>query len=294
MNGYFGGMKMLACTFLLWLRLTNVFAQVPYSSLRSTAVSIDHVPVVVRDLESIKNLLSETLHFKVKAGKPHAGIENCFVKFQDGTYLEFITPLDSTPDIGKYYTRFLKQRQGGTSLAISVQSAETVKKELRAKNIAFTSDSNQVWKTVEPSQSDLFYIEYADKSWKDTQQNTSHPNGALSLRSVWIISANVGEDTGKYSEFGFTNTGKEVLLDVPAHRLAVGSSTLFLIDQKNGKRLTSGFSARELTGICGFTLKVNSLGTLKNRLPKSDIVRVDTKRILYFLNEYNLFLEFIE
>jgi hypothetical protein len=288
------GMKTLVCILYLSLLLTKVFAQVPNSNIKSNAICIDHIPVVVHDLEQVKKLLSETLHFKVKAGRPHEGIENCFVKFQDGTYLEFIMPLDSTPVIGKYYTRFLKQRQGGTLMAVSVQSAETVKKDLQAKKMAFTDNSNRVWKTVEPVHSDLFYIEYVDKAWQDMKENTTHPNGALSLQAVWIISSNVGEDTGKYTRSGFTNHGKELLLGVPAHRLAFGSSTLLLIDQKTGRRLTAGFSAREITGICGFTLKVNSLGTLKNRLPKLDIVRVDTRRILYFLNEYNLFLEFIE
>ena len=64
--------------------------------------SIDHVPVVVSNIDSIKRILSAT-HFTVKEGREHEGIKNCFIKFQDGTYLEFITPTDSLQRIGKYY-----------------------------------------------------------------------------------------------------------------------------------------------------------------------------------------------
>ena len=285
---------MLLSLFLLWLFLAKVFAQEPTPNIKSNAISIDHIPVVVRDLKQIKKLLSETLHFKVKAGRPHEGIENCFVKFPNGTYLEFTMPLDSTPSIGKYYTRFLNQRQGGASLAISVQSAETVKEDLRAKNISFTDDSNLVWKTVDPAISGLFYIEYADKSWKDTPQNTTHPNGAFALKSVWMLSNNVKMDIRKYVKFGFTDKGKEMVLGIPSRRLAIGNSTLFLIDRKYGNQLTPGFRARDMTGIAGFTIMVSSLDALKNRLPKSSNVVFDKNRVVYFLNEYNLFLEFTE
>lgn len=279
---------------MLLLTLADVFAQEPNINIKSNAIAIDHIPVVVRDLVSTKKLLSETLHFKIKARKPHAGIENCFVKFRDGTYLEFIMPIDSTPVIGKYYTHFLKQRQGGNTLAISVQSAETLKKDLGVNNIAFTDDSNRIWKTVTPTGSDLFYIEYADKSWKDTPENTTHPNGALALQGVWIISNNVVADIGKYKKFGFSDAGKGLLSGVPLHRLTIEGSTLYLIDPKNSRALTGKFSTKGMTGIAGFTIKVSSLPDLKNRLPKADNVLFDKKRVVYFLNEYNLFLEFIE
>ena len=287
-------MKFLLSTFFLVLSITIIFAQVPDANIKSNAIAIDHIPVVVGDLKSIKKLLSESLHFKVKAGRPHEGIENCFIKFRDGTYLEFTMPLDSTPGIGRYYTRFLKQRQGGTAMAISVQSAERLKNDLRARNIPYKDDSNRVWKTVEPTLSDHFYIEYGDKSWKDTPENTTHPNGALALQSVWVVSGDVRADRERYATLGFTDIGKEVWMDLPVRRLTIGSSDLFLVDRRAGSTLTSRFDARDMNGIAGFTLKVSSLSLLKNMVPKSTNTLFNSKRIVCFLNEYNLFIEFIE
>ena len=124
--------------------------------------SIDHIPIAVNDLDKLKTILKNELHFTLKEGKIHEGIKNCFVKFQDGTYLEFIQPIDSLPTIGKYYTNFLKTRQGGTSLAISIKNADLVKKLLNEQNIQFNYDRNKIWKTIEPENADVFFIEYLD------------------------------------------------------------------------------------------------------------------------------------
>src|SRR5690606_26994131 len=139
-------------------------------------------------------LLSEFLHFKVKAGKDHQGIQNCFIKFQDGTYLEFTMPIDSSQAIGRYYSDILKKRQGGTSLAISVHNSDTIIDFLNAKSISFEVDSNRIWKTVEPKGIDLFFIDYSDKNWKDSKINTTHLNTALSLESTYILSTNIELD----------------------------------------------------------------------------------------------------
>jgi beta-lactamase class D len=123
----------------------------------SLFTSIDHVPIVVKDLEKVKNILKNELFFTIKEGKAHAGIKNCFIKFQDGTYLEFISPTDSLQPIGRHYTNFLHTKQGATSLAISTTNARMVKQMLTEQNTQCTDDSNKVWKTIEVQAAGMFF-----------------------------------------------------------------------------------------------------------------------------------------
>jgi beta-lactamase class D len=85
------------------------FINIPNEQQKNNSLfynSIDHVPIVVNDLENVKEFLRGRLHFTIKEGKTHEGIKNCFVKFQDGTYLEFISPTDSLQAIGRFYKDF--------------------------------------------------------------------------------------------------------------------------------------------------------------------------------------------
>ena len=280
--------------FLLFLTFLVVFISGETVSQSSNIISIDHIPIVVKDLDNTKKELSELLHFTVKEGKAHAGIQNCFVKFQDGTYLEFITPTDSLQSIGKYYSDFLKNRQGGTSLAISVKNSETIIDFLKEKKIQSEIDSNKIWKTVEPNGFDLFFIDYADKDWKDSKTNTSHLNEAILLKSTYIIDTKQNSFAKKYKTLGFSGNKKGDFLGIPYKTLLVGKSNLNLLNSSKANKIISKFNSQNFTGICGFEIKVKSLETLEKLLPKAENIINEKGKIIYFFSDSNFFLEFTE
>jgi Glyoxalase-like domain len=274
-----------------------------YFSLNATAqtskphqafVSIDHIPVVVKNLDSIKKLLSGVFYFQIKEGKEHEGIKNCFIKFQDGTYLEFINPVDSLYATGKYYTDFLNHRQGGTVLAISVTNADIITRNLKAGALSFEADSSKIWKTISPVGADLFFIDYSDKTWKDSKINTTHPNMALQLKSAYLISGNLKAAISKYKSLGFRQIKNSNYSGIPCKQIVIGQSNLYFLDASKANKLTAKFKMQNLKGICGFEIKVSSLAAINKLLPKTDnIVIADTNTICY-LPEYNFFINFSE
>lgn len=257
-------------------------------------ISIDHIPIAVKDLDKLKKVLSELLHFKVKEGKEHEGIKNCFIKFQDGTYLEFTTPIDSLQATGKYYADFLKKRQGGTSMAIAIKSSDTLVNYLNEKFIPYKIDSNSIWKVVEPNEIDLFFIDYSDKQWKDSKANTTHLNGALSLESTYILSANIDVDLKEYKIFGFSELINGNFLNIPCRHLIIGHSHLYLLDASKSKKIKQSLNRQSLTGICGFEIKTKSLITLNKSLAKSEKVTMEKNRTIVYLEDLNLFFVFTE
>lgn len=277
-------------TIICWLLLSTVNGQ--KKNPASNLVAIDHVPVVVRSLDSIQQLLTDVLHFTIKPGREHEGIKNFFIKFEDGTYLEFITPVDSRFSIGKYYNDFLKRRQGGTRLAVSVHESDWVISMLKNKSIAFDTTSNRIWRTVVPKNAGLFFIEYRNKKWKDSRQNTTHKNGALALKSTYLLSTAPNADAGNYEHFGFKQVNTGLFQQVPFHLLKAGSNNLYMLEKAKAGKLTAGFNNSDITGICGFEIKVRSLEKINQLLAGAANALIDNDMTIYFLNDYNFFIVF--
>lgn len=283
-------MRILITIFILtcFVGVTNGQTQ------NSNFISIDHIPIAVKNLDNLKKVLSELLHFNVKEGKEHEGIKNCFIKFQDGTYLEFTTPIDSLQTIGKYYADFLKNRQGGTSLAISIKSSDTLINYLDTKSISYKIDSNRIWKTLEPKGIDLFFIDYSDKQWKDSKTNTTHWNTARSLESVYILSPNIDVDVKKYKSFGFSELKNGNFLNIPYRHLMIGHSNLYLLYTSKSNKIEQSLNKQSLTGICGFEIKTKSLSALNKLLQKAEKVTIEKKQTIIYLQDLNLFFVFTE
>jgi hypothetical protein len=259
-----------------------------------TFISIDHVPIVVRNLDSIKSIFSELLHFHIKEGKRHEGIKNCFIKFQDGTYLEFVSPVDRLHSIGNYYAECLKSRQGATALAVSVTNADLITANLKSKSISFSIDSNAIWKTISPQGVDLFFIDYLNKSWKETTINTTHPNHALLLQSVYMISVHLEADIKKLRSLGFDQVKDANYSGIPCKQIIIGKRNLYLFDAYSANKLTSAFTTKNVQGICGVEIKVRSLSALNKQLVGTHNIKINKNKTTYYLKGYNFFIEFSE
>lgn len=280
---------------LLFLWILNVLNFSVFGQASLTGISINHVPIVVANLPQVKTVLTD-LGFKVKNGKEHEGINNCFIKFQDGTYLEFVEPISDKLSIGKYYTDFLKKKQGATALAVDVQQTATAKTFLDKQHIRYTTDSNSVWQTIDPEIKDteIFFIEYADKNWKDSKLNTTHNNGALQLNSTWFLTKNLKESIKKYINLGFKLEGKRIHFGTNAYTLSLAKNKLILLE--TSPKLPAYIANKNLEGICGFTIKTSSLDSVrkffKNESQKTIII--DENQTLIYFTEYNFFIEFTE
>jgi hypothetical protein len=284
----------IVCLVLYCLPLAGV-AQSSKNTVR--AVAINHVPIVVADLAAIKKVFS-SLGFTIKEGRVHVGITNSFVKFADGTYLEFVQPLDSTQEIGHFYHDFLKTRPGATEMVIEVESADSVAQYLQRNHIVFARDNNRVWKNVTPKLpgAGVFYTEYADKHWHDKPEYTTHTNNATSLGPIYYVAAELGAITQHFKKLGFADAGPTTWLQTPARAMTVGRSRLLLLDATEPGRMADIFSSRGYTGVCGVSITVSSLDAIEKRLrtlSKRGMLTLRKDNKLYaLLQPYALFLEF--
>lgn len=281
--------------FTIFLSISLAMMEIAHPQLHEkNFLSIDHVPIVVGNLDNARKLFKQKLHFTIKEGSVHEGIQNFFLKFKDGTYLEFTTPLDSKKTIGKYYADFIKKRQGGTKLAVSVANADSIMKYLLKRKFTFERDENKVWETVSPAGVHLFFIEYTNKNWKDSKANTTHTNNALSLRSTYILSDNISAEVTKYENYGFKQVNSISFLNIPSKQFTIGKNKLYILDASKANELKEKISFQNSTGICGFQIQVRSLSSINKLLTGLPNVQLTKKNTIIFLNKYNFFLEFCE
>lgn len=262
-------------------------------ALSKLVMRIDHVPIVVRDLEAARHFWGDVLQFTIKPGKVHEGIHNFFVKFPDGTYLEFITPVDSTAEIGRYYTHFLRQRAGGTSLALSVTSADSVMRALQQHHIRFDSSANPVWTSIEPQGADLFYIHYNNKNWKERATYTTHPNQSLALTQVWWIAQQPSQDIEHFTQLGLRPSRATSKLAIKVQALQAGTNQLTIITPQQAQRITRLPDNTTHQGIRGFSIEVKSLQHISTLIQQKPTV-THTDYLMYEIKDNNLFLLFHE
>ncbi|HWB27291.1 MAG TPA: VOC family protein [Chitinophagaceae bacterium] len=231
---------------------------------RPVTLRIDHIPIAVKDIDAVKRLLKDTLGFTIKEGRHHEGIYNCFTKFENGSYLEFVTPEDTSYAIGKFYYNFLQVRQGATAIAIAVNNAANTAAWLQRHNIDCKKSVNPVWTTVELTDSfpSLFFIEYADKNWKDTKQNTTHINTAEKLATAWYAVDDIHAAEAAFAKLGIITIQRNFMQSVIVDAV-VGSNKLRLIRSFEKKEGVYNFVHQYERGIYGVTIRVHDIMPIK-------------------------------
>jgi hypothetical protein len=174
-----------------------------------TLVHLDHVPIAVRDLQSAEKQFG-SLGFTIKPGRPHQnGIENCSIKFADGSYIELITSHNGTDAVAREYQQFLKTGEGASyvflrdrdgAFADQVRGAGGRREE--AGPFAFT-ELPASWRAPH-----LQVIEYLAPA-VDRPETYQHANGARRVVAVWMfdvegpLGTELGARSASVNEFAF-------------------------------------------------------------------------------------------
>ena len=143
-----------------------VFCCSASASAQQGVLGLDHIPLVVKDLARAK-LDFERLGFAVKPGRPHDnGLRNEHVKFADGTEIELITPAGANDDLSARYADWLRDGDGAVSLGLYRPGKP-------------------------PAPPPGVFFAARQKSPTDLPEHFDHPNGAITLSSVWLAGSPV-------------------------------------------------------------------------------------------------------
>jgi len=154
----------------LLLSLFLVFCCTASASAQQPVLGLDHIPVVVTDLERAKQDFVR-LGFVLKPGRLHDdGLLNAHVKFANGTEIELVTPTGAGTEAGdalsSQYSDWLRDGDGAVSLGLY-----------------------RPGKTPAPPPGVFFAGR--QKSPTDLPDHFDHPNGAVALSGVWLAGSPV-------------------------------------------------------------------------------------------------------
>jgi hypothetical protein len=155
----------------------------------SVVHGLDHIAVAVSNLEAAAQTY-RGLGFVLKPGRPHEnGIRNQHVKFPGGAEIELITAPELRDGLTMEYRRHLEGGDGPAFVALYTPDLEAVASRthdgvLRDGLVTF------------PPGDPLRYIFFGrrNESPTDRPEHFAHPNGAVSLVSVWLASDDFTEE----------------------------------------------------------------------------------------------------
>lgn len=148
-------------------------------------VELDHVPVVVADLEAAGDLFA-TLGFTLKPGRPHAnGLRNLHAKFGDRREIELITSSREADELARHYLTLLEQGPGPAFLAFHAGSTADVVAGLGPTATAARRAGSLVSFPPGHRWGHLFFGQL-NASPTDEPHHFEHPNGAVTLEAVWL------------------------------------------------------------------------------------------------------------
>lgn len=247
------------------------------ASVLGTGRGIDHVMVIVRDLEEAARVYTEVLGFTViRGGSFPGGLRNRAARFAS-TYLELMSvdPSQTPPD--DELVRLLKEREGGYVLGLSVSSAQQTADALCARNFEVTGPAGSslipegskdvqtaLWQTVaitnpvlpfEP----IFFIQYASRAARS--RPSEHQNTSVDLHSVWIAVKDLETATKGYGALGLRPGRKLRMPQLAAEgrEISAGQGVILLLQATDTKGPLASYVAQQGEGVIGTSIEVRDL-----------------------------------
>jgi hypothetical protein len=167
---------------LLWTGTGEAESQ---SQAQPLLAGMDHIPVVVRDLEQAQADF-KTLGFAIKPGRFHAdGIRNAHVKFPDGSEIELITAPAATDALTSEYRARLETGEGPVYFGLYAPDPAALSARLAAAGFAVSQNSGLVEFAAASPLHPLFFG-IRQKAPTDRPEHFAHANGALRLSGLWV------------------------------------------------------------------------------------------------------------
>lgn len=146
---------------------------------------MDHIPVVVRDLEQAQADF-QALGFAIKPGRLHPdGIRNAHVKFPDGSEIELITAPAAMDTLTSEYRARLETGEGPVYFGLYAPDHAALAARLAAAGFAVSQDGGLM---TFPRRSPLHPLFFGtrQKAPTDRPEHFAHVNGALRLSGLWV------------------------------------------------------------------------------------------------------------
>ncbi|MEZ5418878.1 MAG: VOC family protein [Vicinamibacterales bacterium] len=233
------------------------------SAQRPVAIGLDHIPVVVRELDSAAATY-RAMGFALKPGQPHPnGLRNTHVKFPDGAGIELLTAPSATDELTAQYVDLLRSGEGPAFAAFHARDTARLHAALRAGGYAFREEGGFT-RLLAPEFSFLFFVR-DNRSPTDRPEHFAHANGATALRAIWVGTEHGAALVRLLVSLGGRPERRTVLVPEPAEATVV--------DLSSGEVVVLPPSHRAVPGrpVFGAGFRVSDLAAVRRALEAAKI-----------------------
>lgn len=261
----------LAVTIALAIAAVPIRAEIYPVSDRSP----DHVLVWTRNIDEVTAILAVKLGFQVRpGGEFDDGVANRIVRFPNRSYLELLY-FSRSPDQLKGDARqdYARTAHGTLAYNFGIQAADVDATAQRLRGNGWKLDP-EIPMIYDPdgdgplpaqespsrivsfpdaplSASDMFFIHYKNFEPTPTQRAdgdvfTRHPNGALQITSVWLLSGDPEAEAARLDRLGFARGQPVVLgaLGLQGLRYNAGAGSILVLQPSGPGPAADALAAR--------------------------------------------------
>lgn len=223
-----------------------------------TAPRLDHVVLVVNDLEAVSAAFARS-GFRVKEGRLHPnGLINRHVKFRDGSGIELMSIAGAPGDpMASDYSELLREGEGAVYVALDVEAVGPIVRASEALDLESVHDQVGPWSFVRfPSNSPAATVFFMDglAPVEDPEALVTHDPPVLGLTEVWTEG---GEPLERLIDrLGGTDCGAAIgPAGEAGRRWALGGGTLVVVPSTKGRPrvlgavLDGGADRREVVNV---------------------------------------------
>jgi catechol 2,3-dioxygenase-like lactoylglutathione lyase family enzyme len=280
----------------LAIRLTaSTQAQEPANPLLGTGRGVDHVGIVVRNLEKTINDYEQMLGFKYFKAPPFTdGTVRSAIFFENSSYLELFSVANVT-DETKYFAAFAEKHEGAIYLGLATSSAKDAVDYLKAHNFeAVLRGEESPTKEGQPKQAPppyyyvfisdkpsgekqpfmlsnvLFFIEYVSPGRLAAlreQGMMAHPNTALGIRTVWFAVRDLDAQLRNLHDAGLESgeTREAKFLGASGREVKAGNGNMLLLQSADKNSVLNTFLSNHDDGsIIAVSIEVSDLNKARS------------------------------
>ena len=266
---------------------------------------LDHVLLWTDNIDRTTSVFTVKLGFQVRPGEDFGdGVANRLLRIGDESYIELLFTTRPRAELNEGTRKDLDALRTGTgarTFAVHPLDLDKLDAYLRARRFdldppsPLTYDPDGAgplppepsdWRTVSFAKSpvtfgDLFFIGYAEEhptplQLEDRARSRTHPNGARTWTSIWVLSADLAADRKTLERMGFIVRGDIDLPQVGASgtRLSAGPDTVLLLVPK-GEGMASKALANRGTHVLGLSLGVEDLERAKRMVQRGYGIKLE-------------------
>lgn len=261
----------VAMSIALAIAAAPIHAEVPPVADRSP----DHVLVWTRDVDKVTAILAVKLGFQVRPGGVFGdGVANRIVRFPNRSYLEllyFARPPDKLEGGAREDYAATAHGTLANNFGIQVADIDATARQLRDNGwkldpeipMTFDPDGPGPLPAQERTSrivsfpnapltaADMFFIRYKQieltpMQRADSEVFTRHPNGAVRISSVWLLSADPEVDAARLVHLGFARGEPFVMAELGLRglRFAAGTGSILLLKPSGPGSAADALAAR--------------------------------------------------